>query len=153
MKTIRTAIMAVCCIVLLSGVASATDCAKFDLNVVAIMEEIEQLDREAKLKMAAIVASDMATSYGLQKLKEIINSNYYNQRPELQDAIVYELLFDFDGLTDDFETRAQQYAAYWGELKNATPVNHRYYKRFAADYKFWSDEAERQVSEAIKGAR
>ena len=87
-------------------------------------------------------------SYGMHKLKQVITSGYYNARPELQDEIILLLLFDFDGLTDDFETRAQQYAGWWGELRNATPVKHRYYKWFSDEYKYWSDEAERDITHA-----
>lgn len=95
-----------------------------------------------------------AESYGLKKLKHVVASDYYNQRPEIQDAMVYELLFDFDGVPAyPLEARAAGYAAYYGELMAATPVNHRYYKQFAADYRYWSDEAERLTALAIKRAR
>lgn len=95
-----------------------------------------------------------AESYGLKKLKHVITSDYYNHRPEIQDAIVYELLFDFDGVPAyPLGDRAAGYAAYYGELMAATPVNHRYYKQFSADYWYWAGEAERQIAEAIKRAR
>lgn len=135
--------MTVYCIILLSGGASA-------------MSEMERSDMRAKIEMACIVAAmyaDITTSPTMGKLKRIINSYYYSQRPELQDALVYELLFDFEGAPNDLLLRAKGYAKYWGELRNATPVNHRYYKWIESEYRYWSNESERQASEIIDKAK
>jgi hypothetical protein len=44
---------------------------------------------------------------------------------------------------------AQTQVAQWGEIMTTTPVDHPSYNQYAAEYRYWSDEAERQVAEAI----
>lgn len=96
--------------------------------------------------MAALLCAPpaLAESYGMHKLKQVILSDYYNQRPQIQDVLFYELLLDFDGLSDDIAIRAREYARWYGELMAATPITHRYYRFLAAEYRYWSDEAERK---------